>query len=76
LQKDVARLSIAGERQMVKKPKKEDALAELLAAAPPKVLTDLILELAAEWPDVRRECFDYLKTHVVELNRGVFSQIA
>jgi len=64
LQKDVARLSIAGERQMVKKPKKEDALAELLAAAPPKVLTDLILELAAEWPDVRRECFDYLKTHV------------
>jgi len=51
-------------------------MAELLAAAPPKVLTDLILELAAEWPDVRRECFDYLKTHVVELNRRVFSQIA
>jgi hypothetical protein len=49
---------------MAKKPKKGDALAELLAAASPKVLTDLILELAAEWPDVRRECFDFLKTHV------------
>ncbi len=49
---------------MVKKPKMGDALAELLAAASPKVLTDLIIELAAEWPDVRRECFDFLKTHV------------
>ena len=49
-------------------------MAELLAAAPPKVLTDLILEFAAEWPDVRRECFDYLKTHVVELNRRVFGE--
>ena len=39
-------------------------MAELLAAASPKVLTDLILELAVEWPDVRRECFEFLKSHV------------
>ena len=49
---------------MAKKPKKRDALAELLVAAPPKVLTDLILELAAESPSVRRECFEFLKSHV------------
>ena len=61
---------------MSKKPKKGDALAELLAVASSGVLTDLVLQLAANRPDVRRECFDYLKTHVVELNRGVFSQIA
>ena len=33
---------------MVKKPKKEDALAELLAVASPTILVDLILELAEE----------------------------
>lgn len=49
---------------MKKKSKKSIALAELLAVASPKVLTDLILELAAEWPDVRRECFEFLKSHV------------
>jgi hypothetical protein len=49
---------------MTKKQKKRDVLADLLAVAPPDVLTDLILELAAEWPDVRRECFDFLKSHV------------
>jgi len=49
---------------MVKRLKKGNALVELLAAAPPRVLTDLILELAAEWPNVRRECFEFLKTHV------------
>lgn len=49
---------------MAKKTKKKDALAELLAAATPKVLSDLILELANEWPDVRRECFDFLKSRV------------
>ncbi len=48
---------------MVKKPKKEDALGELLTVASSKVLTDLILRLAAERPDVRRECFDFLKMH-------------
>ncbi|MEA1971595.1 MAG: hypothetical protein U9N37_08285 [Thermodesulfobacteriota bacterium] len=49
---------------MAKKPKKEDALAELLAVVSSGVLTDLILRLAAYRPDVRRECFDFLKTHV------------
>ena len=49
---------------MVKKPKKEDTLAELLAVASSRVLTDLILQLATDRPDVRRECFDFLKTHV------------
>jgi len=49
---------------MKKKPKKGDALVELLAAASHKVLTNLILELAMESPDVRRECFDFLKSQV------------
>ena len=49
---------------MTKKQKKRDALTDLLAVAPADVLTNLILELAAEWPDVRRECFDFLKSHV------------
>jgi hypothetical protein len=49
---------------MTRKPKKEDALAELLAAASAAVLTDLILQLAMDRPDVRRECFDFLKAHV------------
>ena len=49
---------------MAKKSKKEDALVELLAVASTKTLTDLILQLATDRPDVRRECFDFLKTHV------------
>ena len=49
---------------MAKKPRKEDALAEILTVANSKTLTDLILKLAAERPDVRRECFDFLKSHV------------
>lgn len=49
---------------MAKKPKKTDVLAELLAVASSRVLTDLILKLAAGRPDVRRECLDFLKTHV------------
>ncbi len=47
---------------MAKKPKKKDALAELLAAAPHKVLSKLIIELTVLFPDVRRECFDFLKS--------------
>ena len=49
---------------MAKKPKKEDALVGLLKVASPVVLTDLILELATDRPDIRRECFDFLKTRV------------
>ncbi len=49
---------------MARKKKPDDALAALLAAAPPKALADLLVRLAATRPDVRRECFDYLKKHV------------
>ena len=37
------------------------ALAKLIAAAPPKVLSELILNLAENSPEIRRKCFDYLK---------------
>ena len=49
---------------MVKKTKKGDALTELLGAATHKVLSELILELLTEFPEVRRECFDFLKSQV------------
>lgn len=49
---------------MAKKPKKGDALDELLAVASSEILTELILEIVAQWPDVRRECFDFLKSRV------------
>lgn len=49
---------------MAKKPKPKDALNELLAAASSEVLTDLIWQLTIGRPDVRRECFDFLKTRV------------
>ncbi len=49
---------------MARKQTQVDALAELLAAAPSKILADLLIRLAATRPDVRRECFDYLKKHV------------
>ena len=43
------------------KTKKDTALAELIAAAPPKALSELILNLVENSPEIRRECFDYLK---------------
>jgi len=49
---------------MAKKTKKCDALTELLEAASHKVLSELILELATGSPEVRRECFDFLKSQV------------
>ncbi len=49
---------------MAKKTKKGDTLTDLLAVAPHKVLSELILGLATEFPEVRRECFDFLKSHV------------
>ncbi len=49
---------------MAGKQKPSDALAELLTFASPETLADLILQLVIERPDVRRECFDFLKTHV------------
>ena len=47
---------------MTKKAKKREVLTELLEAAPHKVLSELILELATEFPEVRRKCFDFLKS--------------
>ncbi len=47
---------------MAKKTNKGDALTDLLKVAPHKVLSKLILELATEFPEVRRECFDFLKS--------------
>lgn len=47
---------------MAKKRNKRDALTELLEAAPHKVLSKLIIELTVLFPDVRRECFDFLKS--------------
>jgi hypothetical protein len=49
---------------LARKQKKDGALAALLATAPPKTVADLLVRLAAIRPDVRRECFDYLKRHV------------
>ncbi len=49
---------------MVKKKKTADSLVDLLEAAKPETLIKLIAELAEDRPDVRRECFDYLKKHV------------
>jgi len=40
---------------MAKKTKKGDALTELLGVATHKVLSELILELVTEFPEVRRE---------------------
>jgi hypothetical protein len=60
----MAWFSIVRERNMAKKPQKEDALVELLKVASSAVLSDLILELATNRPDIRRECFDFLKTRV------------
>ncbi len=48
---------------MAKRHKNKEALAELLAVASSRVLTDLILKLAGNQPDVRRECFEFLKNH-------------
>lgn len=47
---------------MAKKGKKGDALAELLEAAPHKVLSELITELTVMFPDIRRKCLDFLKS--------------
>ena len=49
---------------MAKKRKKGDALTELLGVATHKVLSELILALATEFPEVRRECYDVLKSQV------------
>ena len=46
------------------KPKHEDVLSALLDKANASTLADLVRRLAAREPDIRRECFTYLKEHV------------
>jgi hypothetical protein len=48
---------------LARRRQQNDALSALLAAAPTKTVVDLLVRLAATRPDVRRECFDYLKKH-------------
>ena len=48
---------------MAKKKRQDDALEKLLTNATFEILVDLVLQLAADWPDIRRECFDYLKSN-------------
>ncbi|MGO9614281.1 MAG: hypothetical protein ACLPX5_14785 [Dissulfurispiraceae bacterium] len=46
------------------KKKKSNILPELLAAASPETLRDLLRQLAASQVEVRRECLEYLTIHV------------
>ena len=48
---------------MAGKRKQDDPLVALLETAPKAKLFDLLVRVAATRPDVRRECFDYLKKH-------------
>lgn len=52
---------------MARKKKPADPLNELLEAAKPETLINLIAHLSKFRPDIRRECFDYLKK-LVTLN--------
>ncbi len=49
---------------MARKKKPTDPLNDLLEAAKPEALIELITHLANSRPDMRRECFDYLQRHV------------
>ncbi|HYN74544.1 MAG TPA: hypothetical protein VER06_01000 [Candidatus Methanoperedens sp.] len=48
---------------MAKNKRLQNPLADLLDATSPEVLAHLIVRLASSRPDVRRECFEYLKKH-------------
>jgi len=49
---------------MAKKKKPTDPLNELLEAAKLETLINLVAHLSGFSPEIRRECFDYLKKHV------------
>ena len=49
---------------MARKKKPADPLNELLEAAKPETLKNLVNHLSGFGPEIRRECFDYLKNHV------------
>jgi hypothetical protein len=48
-----------------KKERRKDPLDQLIKAAPPEILGKLIKELALARPEIRRECFEFLKDHVI-----------
>ena len=48
---------------MAKKKAPADPLNDLLAAAKPETLMNLVAHLSNFSPEMRRECFDYLKKH-------------
>ncbi|RLF58273.1 MAG: hypothetical protein DRN37_05200, partial [Thermoplasmata archaeon] len=47
-----------------KRAKREDPLDQLIKSADPVTLGTLIKILAGENPEIRRECFEFLKEHV------------
>ena len=49
---------------MAKKKIPVDPLNDLLVAAKPETLINLVVHLSNISPEMRRECFDYLKNHV------------
>jgi hypothetical protein len=49
---------------MRKRRNNEEILRQMLEDAPPEILVNLVLEFASEQPEIRRECFDYLKEHM------------
>lgn len=48
-----------------KMKKRKDPLEQLIKAASPEVLGKLIKKLALSMPETRRECFEFLKKHVI-----------
>jgi hypothetical protein len=48
---------------MANKKRTDNALNNLLESAGPEILRDLVSALAFRDPEVRRECFEYLKAH-------------
>ncbi len=49
---------------MAKGKKTADPLNDLLGAAKPEILKNLVVHLSLFSPEMRRECFDYLKQYV------------
>ncbi|NVM21165.1 MAG: hypothetical protein HWN68_05240 [Desulfobacterales bacterium] len=48
-----------------KKKKRKDPLDQLVEAADSEILGRLVKRLAVAWPEIRRECFEFLKKHVI-----------
>jgi hypothetical protein len=54
-----------------KKRETEDPLVRLLSVAQQDALAGLVRELAGKEPEIRRNCFEYLKKHVALQTRGM-----